>query len=80
MQETENQLQEIKCTRRQLMEFLRSAYLAADPHLFIEEWTSHARALIYGSCAATELIISTDFSAQYDHKAAWTNTCEHPPR
>ena len=26
------------------------------------------------------MCISTDFSAQYEHKAAWTCTCEHAPR
>ena len=26
------------------------------------------------------MCISTDFSAQYEHKAAWTRTCEHAPR
>ena len=26
------------------------------------------------------MCISTDFSAQYEHKAAWTRTCDHAPR
>ena len=35
-----NQLQEIPCTRKELMEHLRDSFNTADPHLFCEEWTS----------------------------------------
>lgn len=37
------------------------------------------RHLLYAYMNTTTLVIQTDFSAQYSHKAAWTNTCEHPP-
>ena len=43
-------------------------------------WQAHQRHLIYGTAGDDELCISTDFSAQFDHKCAWTLTCEHPPR
>ena len=77
---TQNELREVKCSRRGLMEHLHRAYTKADPHLFIEEWTSQMRTMVYASLKIGELAVSTDFSAQYDHKAAWTLTCEHPPR
>ena len=76
----QNELQQIACSRLEFMEHLRESFDVADPHLFIDEWTTHQRQLVYGTLLETELAISTDFSAQYDHKAAWTNTCEHPPR
>lgn len=76
----QNELREILCTRKELMLHLKASFEVADPHLFIEEWTSWMRNLCYATLAPTEIAISTDFSAQYDHKAAWTNTCEHPPR
>ena len=43
-------------------------------------FAGHARDMLYATETEHEIILSTDFSAQYDHKAAWTNTCEHPPR
>ena len=43
-------------------------------------WQAHQRHLIYATFGADEMCISTDFSAQFDHKCAWTLTCEHPPR
>ena len=58
---------------------VRDSFNIADPHLCIDAWTTHARHLIYASAEDNVLIIQTDFSAQYSHKAAWTNTCEHPP-
>ena len=66
---------------RLLFSFLavQGAFDIADPHLFIEEWTSHVRNLSYATVGDDTILIQTDFSAQYPHKAAWTNTCEHPP-
>jgi hypothetical protein len=58
---------------------VQGAFDIADPHLFIEEWTSHVRNLSYATVGDDTILIQTDFSAQYPHKAAWTNTCEHPP-
>ena len=37
------------------------------------------RHLVYATMGENNITIQTDFSAQYPHKAAWTNTCEHPP-
>ena len=66
---------------RLLFSFLavQGAFDIADPHLFIEEWASHVRNLPYATVGDDTILIQTDFSAQYPHKAAWTNTCEHPP-
>jgi hypothetical protein len=38
------------------------------------------RHLIYATFPEEDITVSTDFSAAYDHKPAWTLTCEHPPR
>jgi len=76
----ENELAEIRTTRKGLMEHLKRQYNNVDPHLFIEEWTSHTRHLVYSILTLFQLAICTDFSAAYEHKAAWTSTCEHPPR
>ena len=58
---------------------VHASFNIADPHLFIEEWTLHMRNLSYAAVGGGTILIQTDFSAQYAHKAAWTNTCEHPP-
>ena len=58
---------------------VQASFDIVDPHLFIEEWTSHMRHLVYSTLSPLAIAIQTDFSAQYAHKAAWTNTCEHPP-
>ena len=58
---------------------VRDSFNITDPHFCIDAWTTHARHLIYATAEDNVLIIQTDFSAQYSHKAAWTNTCEHPP-
>ena len=58
---------------------VHTAFDVADAHLFIDEWTTHMRHLSYATVGVDTIIIQTDFSAQYPHKAAWTNTCEHPP-
>jgi len=79
-QNIQTELRDIPCTRAELMQHLKKSYNVADPHLFTDEWTSHQRDLVYATLLETELAISTDFSAQYEHKAAWTSTCEHPPR
>ena len=67
-------------TRRGLMMRLREIFEEADPHCWIERWLTHQRHLVYATFPSSELCISTDFSAQYSHKAAWTLTCEQPPR
>ena len=59
---------------------LREIFEEADPHCWIERWLTHQRHLVYATFPSSELCISTDFSAQYSHKAAWTLTCEQPPR
>ena len=41
---------------------------------------AHQRHLTYATFTPEEMCISTDFSAQYEHKAAFTRTCEHPGR
>jgi len=79
-QTIQNELRDIPCSRAELMEHLGASFKVVDPHLFTDEWTSHQRDLVYATLLETELAISTDFSAQYEHKAAWTSTCEHPPR
>ena len=75
----QSELREEETTRKGLMERMQGAFAIADPHLFIDEWTSHHRHLVYASMGLNAIAIQTDFSAQYAHKAAWTNTCEHPP-
>ena len=76
----QSELREIKGTRKGLMERIEKAYTDGDPHEWANDWTTQARHLIYATGAEDELFISTDFSAQFDHKCAWTLTCEHPPR
>ena len=78
-QSWQNELRDIQCTRIELMEHLRESFRVADPHLFCDEHQTHARHLYYATMTVCDLGISTDFSAQYSHKAAWTTTCEHPP-
>ena len=36
--------------------------------------------MTYATFITGEMCISTDFSAQYEHKAFCTRTCEHPAR
>jgi len=62
------------------MERVQAVFADADPHLWIEAWQTHQRHLVYSTFTTNEIVISTDFSAQFDHKCAWTLTCEHPPR
>ena len=75
----QSELQEQTTTRKGLMQHMEAAFAVADAHLFIDEWTTHHRQLVYSFMGLDAIIIQTDFSAQYAHKAACTNTCEHPP-
>ena len=70
----------VKGTRRQLMERLEKLFAEWSPHDWIDRWTTHMRHLTYATFRPGEMCISTDFSAQYDHKAFCTRTCEHPTR
>lgn len=67
-------------TRRQLMERLEKLFAEWSPHDWIDRWTTHMRHMTYATFSHGEMCISTDFSAQYDHKAFCTRTCEHPRR
>ena len=75
----QSELREQETTRKGLMEHMQASFAVADPHLFIDEWTTQHRHLVYSSMDLNAIAIQTDFSAGYAHKAAWTNTCEHPP-
>ena len=79
-QSVENELRIIETTRHGLMEHLRDSFNIVDPHIFTDDWTSHMRNMAYSVLTLHQIAISTDFAAQFDHKAAWTSTCEHPPR
>lgn len=70
----------VKGTRKQLMERLEALFAEWSPHDWIDRWTMHNRHLTYATFEDDECCISTDFSAQYEHKAYATRTCEHPPR
>jgi hypothetical protein len=70
----------VKGTRKQLMELLRKLWMDWSPHIWIDQWLTHQRHLTYATFPSDEMCISTDFSAQYEHKAAFTRTCEHPGR
>jgi hypothetical protein len=74
------ELRKIDCTRKELMERIQAVYTDGDPHQWIDNWQTHHRHLTYATFGDDEMCISTDFSAQFDHKCAWTLTCEHPPR
>ena len=63
-----------------MMEHLKKLFADWSPHNWIDRWATHDRHLTYATFWDTEMCISTDFSAQYEHKAAFTRTCEHPPR
>lgn len=76
----QQQLQTVAGTRKDLMERVQAVFADADPHLWIEAWQMHQRHLVYSTFTDNEIVVSTDFSAQFDHKCAWTLTCEHPPR
>jgi hypothetical protein len=75
-----DELVTVKGTRKQLMERLQKLYLEWSPHDWINRWSAHQRHLTYATFGKHEMCISTDFSAQYDHKAFCTRTCEHPSR
>ena len=62
------------------MERLQKLYSEWSPHDWIDRWSAHQRHLTYATFGEHEMCISTDFSAQYDHKAFCTRTCEHPTR
>jgi hypothetical protein len=70
----------VKGTRRQLMAHLKKLFADWPPHDWIDRWATHDRHLTYATFLPTEMCISTDFLAQYEHKAAFTRTFEHPPR
>ena len=76
----QSELRTITGTRKELMERVKTVYADADPHQWKDSWLTQMRHLLYATGEADELFISTDFSAQFDHKCAWTLTCEHPPR
>eukprot|EP00900_Chrysochromulina_parva_P016942 jgi/Chrpa1/25249/Chrysochromulina_OHIO_Genome00026692-RA len=76
----QSELRTITGTRKELMERVKAIYSDADPHQWKDSWLTQMRHLLYATGEADELFISTDFSAQFDHKCAWTLTCEHPPR
>ena len=60
------------------MERLGKLFADWSPHDWTDRWATHARHLTYATFGETEMCISTDFSAQYEHKAHSTRTCEHP--
>ena len=76
----QDELVTVKGTRKQLMERLRKLFEEWSPHDWIDRWAAHQRHLTYATFIAGEMCISTDFSAQYEHKAFCTRTCEHPAR
>ena len=76
----QDELVTVKGTRKQLMEKLEMLFADWSPHDWIDRWSAHQRHLTYATFLATEMCISTDFSAQYEHKAFCTRTCEHPAR
>ena len=76
----QDELVTVKGTRKELMARMEKLFADWSPHDWIDRWTTHARHLTYATFSAHEMCISTDFSAQYDHKAFCTRTCEHPPR
>ena len=76
----QDELVTVKGTRKQLMERLQLLFAEWSPHDWIDRWAAHQRHLTYSTFGATEMCISTDFSAQYEHKAFCTRTCEHPAR
>ena len=76
----QDELVTVKGTRRQLMERLAKLFAEWSPHDWIDRWATHMRHLTYATFGTGEMCISTDFSAQYDHKAFCTRTCEHPTR
>ena len=75
-----DELVSITGTRKQLMERLAKLFEDWSPHDWTDRWNTHARHLTYATFSDDETCISTDFSAQYDHKAFCTRTCEHPSR
>jgi hypothetical protein len=58
----------VKGTRRQLMVHLKKRFADWSPHDWIDRWATHDRHLTYATFSPTEMCISTDFSAQYEHK------------
>ena len=70
----------VKGTRKQLMERLAKLFAEWSPHDWIDRWATHQRHMTYATFRDDEMCISTDFSAQSDHKAFCTRTCEHPAR
>jgi len=60
------------------MQRLRKVEADWKPHYWGKEWTSRVRDKVNSCFPATEMSISTDFSAVYDHKAAAMRTCEQP--
>ena len=76
----QDELVTVKGTRKQLYDRLASNFREWSPHDWIDRWTTHQRHLTYATFRHDELCISTDFSAQYEHKAFCTRTCEHPAR
>ena len=75
-----DELVTVKGTRLELMTYLHRLFADWSPHEWIDRWSTHNRHLTYATFGSSEMCISTDFSAQYEHKAAWTRTCEHAPR
>ena len=71
-------LVEVTGTRPELMQRLRKVEADWKPHYWGKEWTSRVRDKVNSCFPATEMSISTDFSAVYDHKAAAMRTCEQP--
>ena len=67
-------------TRKQFMAYLETLFANWSPLDWIDRWSTHQRHLSYATFTPSEMGISTDFSAQYEHKAECTRTCEHPAR
>lgn len=76
----QKEMRTIEGTREGLMLRLKAIFTEGDPHAWVDSWQTHQRHMVYATFESNELCISTDFSAQFDHKCAWTLTCEHPPR
>ena len=76
----QDELVKVTGTRKQLMERLAKLFAEWSPHDWTDRWNTHARHLTYATFLDSEMCISTDFSAQYEHKAFCTRTCEHPSR
>jgi hypothetical protein len=75
-----DELTTVKGTRKEFMAMLKKLFDNWSPHDWVNVWTTHMHHLTYATFHPTEMVISTDFSAQIEHKAEATRTCEHAPR